>query len=81
VVKIKGPTEQILALLRKIEGVKSVKEERKFGKDITSFIVESSLGIDLRKIIAKEIIERGWDLLELRKEALKLEEIFLKLTK
>lgn len=81
IVKIKGPTEQVLLALKQIEGVKFVKEERKFDKNISSFLVESGLGIDLRKEIAKEIINRGWDLLELRKEALKLEDIFLKLTK
>jgi ABC-2 type transport system ATP-binding protein len=81
VVKIKGPKDQVFSSLSKLSGVKSVKEEKKFNEDVTSFIIESALGIDLRKVLAKEIINHGWDLLELRKESLKLEDIFLKLTK
>lgn len=81
VVKIKGPVDQVFSSLSQLEGVKSVKEEKRFDGDVTSFIVESALGVDLRKLLAKEVINRGWDLLELRKETLKLEDIFLKLTK
>ncbi len=42
--------------------------------------VTYTLGQDLRPVLARTLIERGWDLLELRPVAMSLEEIFLKLT-
>lgn len=80
-VKIKGPQDEILSGLNDINDVKIAKIAEKHGEDITSFTVESIKGVDLRKIIAREVVSRGWDLLELKKEDVKLEDVFLKLTK
>jgi ABC-2 type transport system ATP-binding protein len=80
-VKIKGPQDEVLSGLNDINDVKIARIAQKYEDDINSFSVESVKGVDLRKIIAREVISRGWDLLELKKEDVKLEDVFLKLTK
>lgn len=75
IVKIRGDIHQVESVIKNIPQVNSVKTE---GNKI---IIESEKGIDLRQQIAKEIVNRGFDLLEIKKETLELEDIFLKLTK
>lgn len=81
VVKIKGPTGEVLSHLQGISDVNKASEKEKIEDNIAVFEVESDKGKDLSKIIAREVIGRGWDLLELKKEAMELEDVFLKLTK
>jgi ABC-2 type transport system ATP-binding protein len=45
-----------------------------------AFEVESDRGTDVRRDIAKTIVDRGWGLLELRPMRMSLEEIFLQVT-
>jgi ABC-2 type transport system ATP-binding protein len=44
------------------------------------FEVESERGIDVRRDLAKTIVNRGWGLLELRPMRMSLEEVFLQVT-
>jgi len=76
---VKGPTLEIIGFLENIEGVTKVWKEKERG-EISSLIIESKMGTDLRSRIAAGIVNSGWELLELRKETLELEDIFLKLT-
>lgn len=81
IVKIKGPVGEVLSHLQSISYVNKASEQDRLEDNIATFVVESNKGTDLNKIIAKEVIGRGWDLLELKKEAMELEDVFLKLTK
>jgi ABC-2 type transport system ATP-binding protein len=62
------------ALLR-VDGITGVEE-----KGGGAYEVECALGTDKRADIAREVVARGWPLLELRPVGMSLEEIFLKLT-
>jgi ABC-2 type transport system ATP-binding protein len=42
--------------------------------------VESDRGTDVRREIARTVVNRGWGLLELRPMRMSLEEIFLQVT-
>jgi ABC-2 type transport system ATP-binding protein len=44
------------------------------------FEVESERGTDIRRELARAIVNRGWGLLELRPMRMSLEEIFLQVT-
>ena len=44
------------------------------------FEVESDRGTDVRREIARAVVNRGWGLLELRPMRMSLEEIFLQVT-
>jgi len=69
-----GPQE---AVVRRLEGVPGVEKVRASDGGV---VVECGLGEDLRPRIAKEVVQAGWGLLELRAEGLSLEEVFLRLT-
>ena len=42
--------------------------------------VEAAPGRDIRSVIAAKIVEKGWELYELRGVSMSLEDIFLELT-
>ena len=50
------------------------------GHDGGGFEVESERGTDVRRELARTIVNRGWGLLELRPMRMSLEEIFLQVT-
>ena len=64
------------ALLQAIPGVNRVAAAETRGA-IEGFEVESARGTDIRRQIAREVVTRGWGLLELRPMRMSLEEIFL----
>jgi ABC-2 type transport system ATP-binding protein len=49
-------------------------------RDTGAFEVESEKGRDVRRELAREIVTRGWGLLELRPMRISLEEVFLQVT-
>ncbi|PIS27966.1 MAG: hypothetical protein COT43_07810, partial [Candidatus Marinimicrobia bacterium CG08_land_8_20_14_0_20_45_22] len=48
--------------------------------DMAQYVVESTVGFDIRKELAARIVKNGWGLLEMKTSGLSLEEIFLRLT-
>lgn len=74
--KVKGEATDLLPLISKIQGVKNVATKM---DDILEF--EISPGEDARPVVARKVIEAGFDLLELTSISLSLEEIFLELTR
>jgi ABC-2 type transport system ATP-binding protein len=75
-VTVAGDDSGLLTALKKLSGVTQVKA-LKGGQ----FDVETAPGKDLRPEIAKAVVKGDWDLLELHRDKLSLEEIFIKLTK
>ncbi len=70
---------QVEQALRAVQGVSRVAWERDAAPEIRAFMVESTDRSDIRARLAREIIERGWDLLELHAVEMSLEDIFLQL--
>jgi ABC-2 type transport system ATP-binding protein len=58
----------------------AVSDHRTGNPAIQGFEVESARGTDIRREIAREVVTRGWGLLELRPMRMSLEEIFLQVT-
>ena len=73
----RGP--HVLAGLQTVPGVTRVAaaDQR---QDSGAFEVESERGRDIRRDLAREIVTRGWGLLELRPMRMSLEEVFLQVT-
>jgi ABC-2 type transport system ATP-binding protein len=69
----RGPSAKIKRCLSSIEGVGGVKQEGE------TYTVETDKNTDLRPLIAKRVVEEGFDLLELGSRAMSLEDVFLKL--
>jgi ABC-2 type transport system ATP-binding protein len=67
------------AVLARIAGVTRVAEsDRKNG--IVGYEIDSERGRDIRRDLARTVVESGWGLLELRPMHMSLEDVFLSLT-
>jgi len=66
-------------VLRGVPGVHSVSVADSQGS-LTGFEVDAEPNRDVRRDVARAVVERGWGLLELRPTRMSLEEIFLQLT-
>jgi ABC-2 type transport system ATP-binding protein len=71
--------ETIRQRLERVAGVSRVAE-RSTRDSAYTFSVDSLPGHNVRAEVARAIVESGWNLTELRAEALSLEEVFLELT-
>ena len=76
--EIRGPARQVIAALRNVKGVQEVT--RSGDGDHSTYSVVARRGNDLREILAKTVVDRGWGLMRLETVSMSLEEIFLKLT-
>ncbi len=78
-VEVEGPAEAIEKELQSLDIVSSVVREKETNGKV-SFFVESIPNRDIRKDIAKTIVQKGWGLFEMRPVEMSLEEVFLRLT-
>jgi ABC-2 type transport system ATP-binding protein len=67
------------ATLREVPGVHSVSRVEEHGS-LAGYEIEAEPQRDIRRDVARTIVNRGWGLLELRPTRMSLEEIFLQLT-
>ena len=72
-VTVQGSSNRIIENLTKMDGINRVDHKG------MSYIIDVEKDTDLRAEIAKKIVENGFDLLELKRKSLSLEDIFLKL--
>lgn len=73
-VEVKGPHDQIIKRLQRVDGVRKVSREGDY------LIVESPIQVDPRGQITEAIIKSGWTLLSVESVEMSLEDIFLQLT-
>ncbi len=78
-VKICGPTKEVLSELRALHGVISAESIGNLDSDSTSYTVESSSGIDIRKPLFRLLAEKNWPLIGLEASGANLEDVFLSL--
>lgn len=74
-----GEGAEVELALKGVEGVSRVSLERDVAPGVKAYLVESTDRSDIRATLAREIIGRGWDLLELHAVEMSLEDIFLQL--
>ncbi len=74
-----GAPEEVKEILGRVDGVARVEVERTVSPTTTAFRVDSRDRADIRRELARAIVERGWGLLELRTIDMSLEDIFLQL--
>jgi len=77
--QVRGSAESLRDSVTSIEGVKSV-EVTSDADNLVTAEVESERGADLRAQIASRVVNKGFDLLEMRAINLSLEDIFMQLT-
>jgi ABC-2 type transport system ATP-binding protein len=78
-IQVDAPGADVSGTLATVPGVTRVAaaDQR---TDHGAFEVESERGRDIRRDLAREVVMRGWGLLELRPMRMSLEEIFLQVT-
>ena len=71
---VTGPDDQVTGALTAVSGVNRVLSQGE-GK----YLVEADHGLELRPQLARMVVERGWQLLELKSQEFTLEEVFINL--
>lgn len=74
-----GDVDTILDKIQAVTGAETVERVRQPDPTFFRIDIVSASHADFRPIIARTIIESGWNLLELRKKAHSLEDIFIQL--
>ncbi len=77
--EVEGPAEAVETELKKLPVVSMVQREKEADGRI-GFVVESIPNEDIRKELAKTVVQNGWGLFEMRPVGMSLEEVFLRLT-
>ena len=78
-VEIGGPVAEVLAVLRRVNGVTEVTHQtQQRGRNL--FTVKVDRGRDLRDEISRAVVSNGWSLLSMQLVSMSLEDIFLRLT-
>jgi ABC-2 type transport system ATP-binding protein len=71
---VKGPESEVQMALQEVPGVKRVQSQGN-----GTFTLEADLDLEVRPGLARCIIQRGWDLLELKTREFTLEDVFINL--
>lgn len=79
VAEVRGDAEKALDLIGSISGVESV-ESKSLSDGFVSFGVFVAPGFEIRTDIFRSCAENSWELRELRKEEISLEDIFIHIT-
>ena len=75
ILRVRGESDDLAATIKKVKGVQGVET-----KNDGTVEFEFASGKDVRPEVAKQVINAGYELLELRPLGMSLEEIFLELT-
>jgi ABC-2 type transport system ATP-binding protein len=75
IIRVRGEADELAKTVKQVKGVQGVET-----KEDGSVEFEFSSGKDVRPEVAKQVINSGYDLIELRPLGMSLEEIFLELT-
>ena len=79
-VEVRAPEKSLQDLLAQIPGASRGQLEASRADGHLIATVEAAPGKDLRSLIAAKVVEKGWELYELRGVSMSLEDIFLELT-
>lgn len=77
---VAGPESGVIDCLTQVPGVIDIKIIARQENEKATYTVESNLTVEVTKELAKAIVTNGFDLYELKKAEMSLEEIFLRLT-
>ena len=81
-VQVEGtPKTEVIAKLEKLKGVKKITGKQGERRGVQALTVEAEADTDLRKPLVHHILKSGYELLEMTREEVSLEDVFIKLTK
>lgn len=79
-VRILGPREAVLGVLRSLPGLDDLREEPAVDEAVT-VVARSLRGDVLRRELAEIVVRNGWGLLEMRPLPMSLEDLFVRLVR
>ncbi|MCD6319554.1 MAG: ATP-binding cassette domain-containing protein [Candidatus Desulfofervidaceae bacterium] len=74
---VKAPIQTLKQHLETVPEIKEIKIQPE--SEYVRAVIRSSPGLDIRSLLAREIVQQGWDLLELTPKRASLEEVFVQL--
>jgi len=77
---VRGPDAELRRLLQGLDGIRPVSITPVDGGQRLSLVLEVTAGSDVRPLLAKRLVQNGFELYELRSERMSLEEVFVQLT-
>ncbi len=77
---VRGPDAELRRLLQGLDGIRPVSITPVDGGQRLSLVLEVTAGSDVRPVLAKRLVQNGFELYELRSERMSLEEVFVQLT-
>jgi len=80
-VKIKGPKDEVLEKIKKMEGISQAEIKDKESDEIYGYEIKPTAGIDIREQLSRAVMESNWSILEFSKKTVSLEDVFRELTK
>ncbi|MBN2201942.1 ATP-binding cassette domain-containing protein [bacterium] len=79
-VEVEGPEESVETRIRALGGVTAVSRRKTEKRRGNGYLIETEIGVDVRRDLAALVVGQGWGLLEMRPVGMSLEEVFLHLT-
>lgn len=76
-IKICGPEREVSSALRAISGISTVEALGARDADSITYYVESTKGLDVRKVIFRVMAQNGWPIIGMESMGVNLEDIFL----
>ena len=76
-VKICGPARDVLAMLKEKPGIVYAEQLSERDGDAYTYMIESEVGIDIRKSLFYTLAERNWPLIGMEALGMSLEDIFI----
>jgi ABC-2 type transport system ATP-binding protein len=76
VLEIRGPANDVKTWLEQEPGVERVKQTAR-DKDLSLFEIETAGGADLREMLAKRVLDKGWSIRRLDLRRPKLEDLYM----
>lgn len=78
-ISVKAPEGDARSLFSSMPGVRCVESAGISSADEASFVVEAEPDMDVRPELARAVMNKGWDLMELRPLEVSLEDVFIDL--
>ncbi|MBQ7325413.1 MAG: ABC transporter, partial [Clostridia bacterium] len=75
--KVCGPTSSVLSTIRGVAGVAYAEVLGSHDADSTSYLVESTPGVDIRKLLFNTLAAKGWPIIGIESMGASLEDIFI----
>jgi len=78
-IEVSGPRVEVSGRLSSLPGVTAVREVGARDRQ-TRYEVESRMNVDPRPMLARAVVESGWDLMSMQSATMSLEDVFIELT-